>query len=97
MFSGNKEKKMSAAIKEWLNENNLDSKIEETRLMSEWENIVGSLINEHTVSKRIDKGVLYIKLDSASLRHELSYARDKLKNNLNKTVGKEVIINIVFT
>jgi len=41
--------------------------------------------------------VLYVKLDSASLRHELSYARDHLKKQLNKQAGEEVIVDIVFT
>ena len=96
MFSGKKELKMGDAIKEWLEDSGLESKMDETRLLSEWENIVGAIINHHTVSKRIDKKILYVKLDSASLRHELSYARDHLKKQLNKVAGKELIKDIVF-
>ncbi|NOR88495.1 MAG: DUF721 domain-containing protein [Bacteroidales bacterium] len=97
MFSGRKELTLGAAIKEMLKENGIADKFDETHLLSEWDQIVGPIISQHTVSKRIDKSILFVKLDSASLRHELSYARDKLKIQLNKVVGKEVIKDIVFS
>jgi len=96
-FSGIKEKTIGAALKEWLKESGIDDKINETRLLNEWENVVGAVINQHTISKRISKQVLFIKLDSASLRHELGYAREKLCKQLNNTVDKEIIKTIVFT
>lgn len=97
MFSGRKEQTIGAAIKEWLKANNLEEKWDETRLLGEWDQLVGPIISKHTLSKRIDKSVLYIRLDSASLRHELGYARDKLKKQLNNLAGKELIKTIVFS
>jgi len=97
MFSGKKEMKIGEALKEVLHDHGLDQKIEETRLLEEWEQMMGQHINKHTLSKRISKSILYIKLDSAALRHELSYSRDKLKQALNKSIGKEIIIDIVFS
>ncbi len=96
MFSGRKEQSLGAAIKEWIKESGMETKMDETRVLDEWDHIVGPIISKHTISKRIDKSVLYIKLDSASLRYELGYARDNLKKQLNSTAGKEVIKNIVF-
>lgn len=97
MFSGKKELRIGDALKEVLQDHGLEQKLEETRLLDEWENIMGQHINQHTLSKRISKSILYIKLDSAALRHELSYSRDKLKQALNKTCGKEIIKDIVFS
>lgn len=97
MFSGKKELKIGDALREVLQENHLEEKVEETRLLAEWENIIGQHINKHTLSKRISKSILYIKLDSAALRYELSFSRDKLKQALNKSVGKDVIKDIVFS
>ena len=96
MFSGRKEQSLGAAIKEWLKESGMESKMDETKILEEWDQIVGPIISKHTTSKRIDKSVLYIRLDSASLRYELGYARDKLKTQLNNIAGKELIKNIVF-
>lgn len=97
IFSGNKEQSMGETIKEWIKHTGVEKKIEETRLLEKYEDIVGPLITKHTVSKRIERSILYIKLDSASLRHELSYARDQLKKQLNLSVGKDLIKDIVFT
>lgn len=96
MFSGRKEQTIGAAIKEWLKQNDMESKMDETRLLNEWDKVVGPIISKHTISKRIEKSVLYIKLDSASLRYELGYARDKLRTQLNNSVNKDIIKTIVF-
>jgi len=97
MFSGRKEKNIGAAIREWLKAQGFEEKMDETRILDEYDKIVGPIISQHTIAKRIDKSVLYVKLDSASLRYELGYARDKLKSQLNKVVDKELIKNIVFS
>jgi len=97
MFSGRKEQTIGAAIKEWLKANGMEEKWDETRLLEEWDQVVGPVISKHTTSKRIDKSVLYIRLDSASLRHELGYARDKLRKQLNNLAGREIIKTIVFS
>ena len=97
MFSGRKEQSIGAAIKEWLKSQGMEGKMAETRILEEYDKIVGPIISQHTTSKRIDKSVLYIRLGSASLRYELGYARDKLKSQLNQVVGKNIIQNIVFS
>lgn len=96
MFSGRKEKILGDVLKDVLKENGMDVKIDETKLLQEWENIMGKHISNHTVSKRVSQSILYVHLDSAALRHELSYRRDDLKKALNNAVGKEVIKDIVF-
>lgn len=97
MFSKRKEVSLGDAIREMLKENGMEDKMVETRLLNEWDNVVGPIISQHTISKRIDKSILFVKLDSASLRHELSYARDHLKKQLNQTVNKDVLKDIVFS
>jgi len=97
MFSGRKESKIGDALREVLHDHDLEQKLEETKILEEWGNIIGQHINQHTLSKRISNSILYIRLDSAALRHELSYSRDKLKQALNRTIGKEVIKDIVFS
>ncbi len=96
MFSGRKEMKIGDALKKVLQENDLEEGVDETKLLQEWENIMGKHICNHTISKRVSQSILYVHLDSAALRHELSYRRDELKKVLNYAVGKEVIKDIVF-
>jgi len=83
-------------IKELLATYRLNDGINEAKLIGSWEAVVGKMIANHTERIRISKGKLYIKLDSPALKNELMYARSKLLENLNQTVGKDVIKEIVF-
>ena len=85
------------AISAFLKDNNLEAKLEETRVINSWEEVVGKLIARHTDQMQIKDRVLYVKVDSAALREELSYQRSKLVKNLNKTAGVEAIDDIRFT
>lgn len=97
MLSGKKEIKLGDAIKAAFEESGINERLEETRLLENLESILGKHISKHIISKRISKNILYIRIDSAALRHELSYRRDELKTALNKTISKELIKEVVFS
>lgn len=84
------------AISAFLKENNLESKLNETRIISAWEGVVGKLISRHTNQMYIRDRVLYVKVDSAALREELTYQRSKLVKKLNHAAGIEAIDDIRF-
>lgn len=88
---------LKEVINELLESYKLGDKLKEVRLIDSWEKVVGKLINKHTKNLYIKKKVLFVKLDSAALRNELSYARQKIIKALNKEADEEVIENIVFT
>ena len=85
------------AIEAFLRENNLDTKLNETRLIGAWENVTGKLIARHTVQLYVKNRVLFVKVDAAALREELTYQKSKLVKKLNKVAGIEVIDDIRFT
>ena len=84
------------AIRAILNEYRLEQKFNEAGLINSWEQVVGAMIARHTVQLRVYRRTLFVEVDSASLRNELSYAREKIKTALNKAAGFEVIDEIVF-
>jgi predicted nucleic acid-binding Zn ribbon protein len=79
------------AISSFLKDNNLESKLNETRIISAWEGVVGKMISRHTNQMYIKDRVLFVKVDSAALREELSYQRSKLVKKLNHAAGVEAI------
>ena len=85
------------ALAAFLKENNLESKLQETRVINAWEEVVGKLIARHTDQLQIKDRVLYVKVDSAALREELSYQRSKLVKDLNKAADVEAIEDIRLT
>ncbi len=88
---------LKEVINELLKAYKLGDKLKEMRLIDSWEKVVGKLINKHTKNLYIKKKVLFVKLDSAALRNELSYARQKIIKALNKEAKGDVIDDIVFT
>jgi predicted nucleic acid-binding Zn ribbon protein len=71
-------------------------KMDELDIASAWDNVVGGMVARHTVSVRLRRGRLTVRVDSAPLRHELSYMREALKEILNKRAGRVVVEEIVL-
>jgi predicted nucleic acid-binding Zn ribbon protein len=87
---------LGEAIRAILKSYKLDSKFTEAGLVNSWEGVVGPMIASHTVQLRVYKKKLYVKVDSAALRNELTYAREKIKNALNRKAGSKIIDEIIF-
>jgi predicted nucleic acid-binding Zn ribbon protein len=75
---------------------NIDQKLFETRLITAFPEIVGAGIAAHTKNVYIQKGILYVQMDSPVIRNELQMMRQSLIEHLNRQVGHTTIKNIVF-
>jgi predicted nucleic acid-binding Zn ribbon protein len=70
--------------------------VDELKIINSWPKMVGPFIAKHTIDLSIRNKVLFVRVDSDSLRNELSYSKSLLLKNLNEVVGKEVISEIVL-
>lgn len=96
MFKKSNEFTLKEAIEQLLSAYRMNGKINETRVIQAWEQVCGAMISRHTENLYIKNRVLYVKVDSAALRNELSYAKTKLVKALNNAVKEEVINEIAF-
>jgi len=69
----------------------LGPKLDEVKLLKCWEEVVGAMIAKHTRNIYFREGNLYVELDSAPLRQELSFAKTKLIDMLNQKMGKDLV------
>ncbi len=73
------------------------TKINEIRIKTEWEKIMGATIARYTRKVKLKDGVLIISTDVAPLKQELQFGKDQIIKNVNEyfkdTVVKEVVIN----
>lgn len=74
----------------------LDGRMREVRLVSSWEKVMGKMIAKHTTEIFVRERKLFIKLDSAALRDELSYGKAKMVKMLNEEAGDDVIDEVVL-
>ncbi|HOB83989.1 MAG TPA: DUF721 domain-containing protein [Bacteroidales bacterium] len=87
---------LAEAIQDYVREMNLEKGLNETALISSWEEIVGKAIASRTSKIYIKDQVLYVHLKSSVVRNELLMLRQALKEKLNARSGTEVIKDIVL-
>lgn len=84
------------AMQDMLKEFRLKPQFDETRVKSLWEKIMGKTVATYTSNISVRKNVLYLTILSAPLKHELSFAKDKIKSRLNEEMGEEYVKEVVI-
>ena len=83
-------------ITQVLKQNKLDKPLNEKHIIDAWPVVLGHNINQYTSALEVRQRVLYVTLTSSVLRHDLFLSREEIKKSLNKHVGVDVIVDIVF-
>jgi predicted nucleic acid-binding Zn ribbon protein len=84
------------AIQELLESYQLNTKLDEVKAVDAWERIMGPAIARHTRHVSISNRTLYIEINSAALRQELSYGKSRIRNLLNEAAGADVIDDVIL-
>lgn len=90
------EQSLKQAVDRMVDAFGMRQKMDELDITSSWDNVVGAMVARHTVSVRLRRGKLVVRVDSAPLRQELGFMRDALKEILNKRAGKQVVDEIIL-
>lgn len=90
------EQTVKEVIEQLLKTYKLGGRLKELDLIGSWEKQMGPMIAKHTKEIYIAQKILFVKLDSAALRNELSYAKSKIIQMLNAEAGTEVITDVIF-
>lgn len=84
-------------LKQFFEENQFfKRKVAESRAVSGWAQLLGSMISSYTTNIYLRNNVLYVSLSSSVLRSELIMAKDRLITKLNEHAGMHVVNDIVF-
>jgi hypothetical protein len=90
------EKPIKDTIKEILKSYQLEEKLMAVRIKDSWEKLMGKSIMGHTTEIYIKGKKLYLKFDSAALKEELSYSREKVVKMVNEELDDDVIDEIIL-
>ena len=82
------------AIERMVREFKLGSGLHESAIKEKWAPVMGNMIAKHTTGISLRKGKLYLNIDSAALKHELTYSKEKVKEIFNKELGENVITDV---
>lgn len=91
-----KDLNMKEAIKQMLKVYRLDRKFDETALIAAWPELIGSAIANRTTQLYIRDKKLYVKVESAVIKHELMLMRRQILGRMNEHVGKVIVEELVL-
>ena len=83
-------------INTFLKENKLENGLLDLEVKKVWFEVMENGIANYTKDINLKNKTLYIKLSSPSLKQELSYGKEKLKNLINQKFEKKIINRIVL-
>ena len=92
----NNQQTLGQAIKEFIDKNGFQKKINETKIIMELDKILGPTLSKYIDNVYIRNKKLHIYLKSSVLRQEFSYQKSELVKELNDLVGEEVITDLIL-
>jgi predicted nucleic acid-binding Zn ribbon protein len=87
---------ISEAIQELLKSHQLKPKFDEANLVASWERVVGKAISKRTKKVYVRNKVLFVELQSPSMKHDLSYHKAQMLDLFKKEFGEDVVSEIIF-
>lgn len=90
------EKPLKKTIDKLLRAYGYQDQLDELEIIKVYEDLVGHLFANHTQKIGFKNKILYIKLDSASLKQELNYVKEGLVEKINRSLGRKVVEKIVI-
>lgn len=91
------EQTLGDVIKQMVNDSKkMKKNLMQTKIRNLWETLMGTTINNYTRELRFVKGKLYVSIDAAPLKQELTYGREKIKKMLNEELGEEAVIDVII-
>lgn len=87
---------LKEGIDELLKQYRLKGKFNQVNLIASWEKIMGKTISTRTEKIFFKDKTLFVQLNSAPLKHQLSAAKAKVVELVNKEFEEELIDDVKF-
>lgn len=88
--------KLGDAINQLFKQEKLDVKISQFTVKNSWKDIVGEVIAKNTTEVSFNNTTVFVGLNSAALKHELSFRKEEIITGINKFCGYKLVDSIVI-
>lgn len=85
------------AMRQFIEEADFTDRLDGLRAADTWPLIVGAHLASKSPRPTVKRGVMTVRIAEAPLRQELTLNRTRLRDALNRQLGKEIIKEIRFT
>ncbi|MFK7050039.1 MULTISPECIES: DUF721 domain-containing protein [Flavobacterium] len=83
-------------LKQIIETNKLEKGLNQISVVDAWKNLMGNGVNHYTRAVVLKGSVLYVELNSAVLREELNYGKQKIIKMINEELGGEIVKDVVL-
>ncbi len=90
------EQSLKDILKDFFTVYKLNNKVNDARIQTCWEAVMGKTIAKHTDNLFAKNGILYLRIDSSSLKQELFFRREKIIERINEHLGEPYLKEVVF-
>ena len=85
------EQSLKDILSQFKQDHKFSQHLSELKLRETWAQEMGNTIAKYTAKIYFRNGILYVKLDSSVLRHELHTNRETVITKLNKALGESLV------
>jgi|TARA_B100000780_G_scaffold72072_1_gene48293 hypothetical protein len=71
-------------------------KLDNIKAIETFDELVGKNIQKYITETNVYNKKLFVKIKSSTVRNELSYQKNKIISEINKTLGKTVLLDIIL-
>ena len=96
MKKSSNEHTLKEVLNELIQQYQLRDGLHQVRVREFWLHEMGEAINKYTESIDLRKRTLYLRIQSAPLKQELSFGKEKIRQLLNQHLGEDYIEAVVF-
>lgn len=92
----NNDKRIDEVLKDLMGGYKHKAKLYKNKLATTWETTMGATIAKYTSRISIRNKKLFITIESAPLKQELSFSKEKIKRLMNEKLGENYIEEVVI-
>ena len=90
------EQNMKEVLDALLKAYRIESGVNTAMIQASWVKIMGKTIAKYTKEIQLRNKTLFLKIDAPALRHELNFAKEKIKNNINEEFNMSLVEEVVI-
>ncbi len=87
---------LKTELDNFMNHIGLDARMQELQILNIWADCVGESIAKFSTPVEIRKNKLFVNVENAAWRYELSLKKYEIIDNLNISLRKKLIRDIIF-
>ena len=90
------DQRIDEVLKDLVGDYKHKSKLYKNKLSTTWESLMGTTIAKYTSKISVRNKTLFINIDSAPLKQELAFAKEKIIKLMNEELGENYIEKVVI-